>query len=51
MVIDRTKRSNKTLSEVKLVKNVNKNPQSFLKVSFVQNKVPPTQKLQHDTYE
>ena len=37
-VIDRGKRS-KTLSEVKSVKNVNKNLQSFLEISPVQKEV------------
>ena len=37
-VIDAGKRS-KTLSEVKPVKNVSKNPQSFLGISTLQNEV------------
>ena len=36
-VIDRGKRS-KTMNEVKLVKNINKNLQSFLEVSPAQKK-------------
>ena len=36
-VIDRGK--SKTLSEVKLVENIIKNPQSFLEISLVQKKV------------
>ena len=47
-VIDRGKRS-KTLSEVKLVENIHKNPQSFLEISNMQKKVLPSHKLQdHD---
>ena len=37
-VIDRGKRS-KTLSEVKLVENISKNPQSFLEIIPVQKEV------------
>ena len=37
-VIDRGKR-NKTLSEVKPVKNISKNPQSFLEISLMQKEV------------
>ena len=36
-VIDRGKR-NKTLSEVKPVKNISKNPQSFFEISLMQKK-------------
>ena len=36
-VIDRGKRS-KTLSEVKPVENISKNPQSFLEISSIQKK-------------
>ena len=39
-VIDRGKRS-KTLSEVKPVKNISKNPQRFLEIIPVQMKVLP----------
>ena len=44
-VIDRGKRS-KTLSEVKLVKNISKSPQSFLEISPVQKEVLLSHKLQ-----
>ena len=44
-VIDRGKRS-KTLSEVKLVENINKNLQSFLEISPVQKEVLLSYKLQ-----
>ena len=37
-VIDRGKRSN-TLSEVKLVKNISKNPQGVLEINPVQKEV------------
>ena len=43
-VIDRGK--SKTLSEVKLVENIIKNPQSFLEISLVQKKVLLSHKLQ-----
>ena len=43
-VIDRGKR-NKTLSEVKPVKNISKNVQSFLEITPVQKEVPPSHKL------
>ena len=43
-VINREKRS-KTLSEVKPVKNISKNLQSFLEISPVQKEFPLTQKL------
>ena len=49
-VIDRGKRS-KTLSEVKPVKNINKNLQSFLEISPVQKEVPLSHKLQDHAYE
>ena len=42
---DRGKRR-KTLNEVKPVKNKNKNLQSFLEISPVQNEVFPSHKLQ-----
>ena len=50
MVIDRAKRR-KTLSEVKLVENVGKNPQSFLEISFVQKEVLVSHKLQDHANE
>ena len=49
-VIDRGKRS-KTLSEVKPVENISKNPQSFLEISPVQKEVLPSHKLQDHAYE
>ena len=42
--IDGGKRS-KTLSEVKPVENISKNPQSFLEISPVQKEVVPSHKL------
>ena len=45
---DRVKRR-KTLNEVKPVKNKNKNLQSFLEISPVQNEVFPSHKLQDHT--
>ena len=50
MVIDRGKRS-KTLSEVKPIENINKNPQSFLEISPVQKEDLPSHKLQDHAYE
>ena len=49
-VIYRGKRS-KTVSEVKLVKNIRKNPQSFLEISPMQEEVFLSHKLQDHTYE
>ena len=49
-VIDRGKRS-KTLSEIKAVENIRKNPQSFLEISIVQKEVLLSHKLQDHTYE
>ena len=49
-VIDREKTS-KTLSEVKLVKNLCGNLQSFLEISPVQKEVLLSRKLQDHTYE
>ena len=49
-MIDSGKRS-KTLSEVKLVKNISKNLQSFLEQSLVQKEVLPSYKLQDHPYE
>ena len=43
--IDKGKRS-KTLNEVNPVKNIIKNPQSFLQVNLVQKEVFPSHKLQ-----
>ena len=47
-MINRRKRS-KTLSEVKTVKNISKNPQGFLQISLVQKL--PSHKLQNYVYE
>ena len=49
-MIDRGKRS-KTLSEVKLVQNISKNPQSFLEISSVQKEVLHSDELQDHGYE
>ena len=49
-VINRGKRS-KTLSEVKSVENISKNPQSFLQISPMQKEVLPSHKLQDHAYE
>ena len=49
-VIDRGKRS-KTLSEVKPVKNISKNLQSFLEINPVQKEVFLSHKLQDHAYE
>ena len=49
-VIDRGKRSN-TLSEVKPVKRISKNPQSFPEISLMQREVLPSHKLQNHAYE
>ena len=49
-VIDRGKRSN-TLSEVKLIKNISKKPQSFLEISPVQKEALFSHKLQDHAYE
>ena len=48
--MDRGKRS-KTLDEVKPVKNISKNPQSFLEMSPVKKEVLLSQKLQDNAYE
>ena len=48
-VIDRGKRS-KTMSEVKPVKNINKNMQSFLELSPMQKEVRLSHKLQGHAY-
>ena len=49
-VIDTGKRS-KTISEVKPVKNMNENLQSFLDITPEQNEVLPSHKLQDHVYE
>ena len=49
-VIDRGKTS-KTLNEVKPVKNISKNLQSFLEISPVQKEVLLSHKLQDHAYE
>ena len=49
-VIDTGKRS-KTISEVKPVKNMSENLQSFLDITPEQNEVLPSHKLQDHVYE
>ena len=49
-VVDRGKRG-KTLSEVKPVENISKNPQSFLEKSLAQKEVLSSHKLQDHAYE
>ena len=49
-VID-TRKRNKTMSEVKPVENISKNPQSFLEISPVQKEVLPSHKLEDHAYE
>ena len=49
-VTDRGKRS-KTMSEVKPVKNISKNLQSFLEISPVQKEVLLSHKLRDHAYE
>ena len=49
-VIDRGKRS-KTRSEVKQLKDINKDLQSFLEISLTQKEVVFSQKLQDHAYE
>ena len=49
-VIVRGKKS-KTMSEVKLVENMSKNPWSFLEVSPMQKKILLSHKLQDHAYE
>ena len=49
-VINRGKRS-KTVSEVKPVKNISKNLQTFLEISPLQKKVLRSHKLQDHAYE
>ena len=48
--IDRGKRS-KTLSKVKPVENISKNPQGFLEISPMQKEVPPSHKLQDHAHD
>ena len=43
-------KTSKTLSEVKLVENITKNPQSFLDIISMQTKVLPSHKLQDHGY-
>ena len=49
-VINIIKRSN-TLKEVKPVKNINKNLESFLDIPLVQKEVSPSNKLEDYAYE
>ena len=49
-VINRGKRS-KTLSELKLVKNISKNPQGFVEISPMQMEVLLSRKLHDHAYE
>ena len=49
-VIDRGRR-NKTLSEVKPVKNISKNLQKFLEICHLQKEVLLSHKLQDHAYE
>ena len=49
-VNDRGKRS-KTLSEVKQVKNISKNLQTFREISPVQKELLPSHKLRDHAYE
>ena len=44
-------RRSKTLSEVKLAKNISKNPQNFLEISPMQNEVLLSHKLQDHANE
>ena len=39
------------MSEAKLVKYINKNPQSFLEINPMQKEVPPPGKLQDHAYD
>ena len=48
--VDRRKRR-KTVSEVKRVENINRNPQSFLEISPTQKYILPSHKLQDHAYE
>ena len=47
---DQQRKRSKKLNEVKPVKNINKNPQSFLEIIPVQTEVLPSQKLQDHAY-
>ena len=49
-VTDRGKGS-KTLSDVKPIENISKNPQSFLEIRPVRKEVPPSQKVQNHAFE
>ena len=49
-MVNRGKRS-KTLSEVKLVKNISRNPDSVLEISSIQKEVLLSHKLQNHAYE
>ena len=49
-VIVRGKRS-KTMNEVKPVRNIDKNPESFLEIRPVQKEVSPSHELQYHAYE
>ena len=50
-VINRGVSINKTMSAVKPVKNISKNPESFRVTGLVQKKVLPSHKLQDHAYE
>ena len=50
MMIDRWKRS-KATKEAKPVKNIRKNPQSFLKIWTLQKEIADSHKLQGHTYK
>ena len=51
MVIDREKKSNNTLNELKPVENINHNGQSFQRKRHMRKKVPSSHKLLYHTYE
>ena len=44
-------KKSKALSEAKLVKYINKNPQSFLEINLMQKEVPPPGKLRDHAYD
>ena len=46
-----TRKTSKTLSEVKLVENMSKNPQSFPEIRLVRKEVLPSNNLQDHAYE
>ena len=48
---DRYRKKSKTLSEVKPVKNISKNLQSFVEISPMQKEVLPLYKLEDHAYE